>query len=135
MKLKTSDGGEKRHPTPDEVSGAVRRLAMNADEFVILQRALEDYVQISGGRLEYRDASGHYRADSPVTVELADRVFSGFLDGGDKWRGLVKWRDAEEELEREALTRWQRRNSPSSWLFAIVVFGCIAAYAWWRSSG
>jgi len=90
MILRISDGSETRDPTPDFVSREVLRVADKPDEFAILERAREEYVQVSVGVLEYRDASGHFRAArTPVAARDVERVFLAFHNGGDAWRGLV----------------------------------------------
>lgn len=133
MKLKSSADGDKRHPTQDEVSNAIQRFAMEPDQFVILERAPEEYVQISGGQLEYRDATGHYRADSQITEKIAERIFIAFLDGGDAWRGIVPWRSAEEALHREFADRARQRNSPLNWGIALIALLLVGAGIWFWS--
>lgn len=131
MILRISDGRETRDPTADFVGREVQRVASMPDEFAILERKREEYVQVSAGVLEYRDAGGHFRAAQvPVAPRDVERVFLAFHGGGDAWRGLIAWQPADAMLERETAARSAQRNAPINWLIGIVAVALLLGAIW-----
>jgi hypothetical protein len=100
--------GDKRIVSPSE-DDVVRELRAN-DEFVILAVAEQEYVQTSGGILEYRHDGRQFRArGTTIDPALIERVFLAYLAGDPGWRGPVEWTDVTEELSRlRRSARWQK---------------------------
>jgi hypothetical protein len=114
MELTRSEGRPIRNPTVDDVEAALSELDL-PEGFLILAKAEQEYVQAAGTCLEYRDASGHFRA----TMEQDDRgairrVFLAYLAGDAAWRTMVPWRDVSKEIGSVAGIGWR-------WIVAVFV--------------
>lgn len=98
LTLSDSDGRAVRNPTPDDIDAMLDDL--DRDEgFVILERAPLEFVQATGGCIEYREGNCHYRAMiEPGDRALVRRIFVEYLSGGDSWKTAAQWHDVTHEI-------------------------------------
>lgn len=97
MNLILESGGITHDPTEDDIRGAVE-----AEEFVILERESDTYLQCAQRDeepfdyiLEYQDGSlkRHYEAvDGPISLERVTAVFIKYLQNDDSWVDDFTWK-------------------------------------------
>jgi hypothetical protein len=86
-----------RDPSAAQIRAAFEHFSPDG-EFLILEKSPEEYIQAAPGRIEYRDASGQYFADTQYSDELACRLFVSYLEN-EEWRRMAPWRPlADAEL-------------------------------------
>lgn len=121
MRLSRSSGQTIRQPSISDLESALSELDA-PDGYLILAQAEEEYVQAGGGALEYRDATGHYRAEPAPGREHVRAVFADYLARRPGWKSNVPaWREVSVEIEH--------RRPRRSWLAALLAVG-ITAGAW-----
>lgn len=107
--MKLSGDANHRDPTPADIRAAFAQFSPHG-EFLILDKSADEFMQAAPGRIEHRDASGHYVAEAEYSDELASRLFVSYLEG-DAWRTMVPWREMTAELQRDGAAAVQHDQS------------------------
>lgn len=98
MKLTTANGPDIENPSPQQIGDAVRTMAMSSDDFVILQRDDDVFMQAAGERddfhVEYHlspDTDEVFEAPKRQTLAMTIELLQLFASGGERYQSRIEW--------------------------------------------
>jgi hypothetical protein len=99
----TTDRGEVRKPTAQDVQAAVERAVADRDAHVVLSRG-DAFLQLAGGVLEHGDGRTLRRARAADSASSATRAFLRFHEGDTRWGEDLAWEasDVDRAVRRES---------------------------------
>jgi len=97
MLLNLNDDNFSENPDEEAISSAIQNLSV--DQFAVLSRAENEYIQTyhnddGSFQLEYRDGAydKHYEATSDrISLNDAQRAFAAYFSGGEDWHLAWDW--------------------------------------------
>jgi len=120
-----------RRANADAVAAALADVWSEREEFLILERAGEQFMQAIPNTVEYREGDQQFRfTGSACDRATMERLLLSYFADDERWRTMVPWENITADLAREGTraTWWNRLVT-----LVALVGGAIGLLWWFRA--
>jgi hypothetical protein len=112
----------------DDVVAALADVLSEREEFLILERTDEQFMQAIPNVVEYREGDQQYRfAGSGCDRATMERLLLSYFTDDERWRTMVPWENVTAELAQQSA----RVNWWNGLVTLVALAGGAAGLLWW----